>query len=88
MQLLLREGFSNAQIAISWTDAVGGLAVAPQRCLRVEIRKIGECACGKETLAHVSNGTLNAAFLFGTRGRSGRFEWAALRPVPDVCLSL
>ena len=88
LQLFVLKGFSNAQLAIGRADAVGGLAVAPQRCLRVEIRKIGECACGKETLAHVSNGTLNAAFLFGTRGRSGRFEWAALRPVPDVCLSL
>jgi hypothetical protein len=63
LQLLVREGFSNAQLAIGWTDAVGGLPVAPQRCLRVEIGEIGECASSEKTLAHVSNGTLNAAIL-------------------------
>jgi hypothetical protein len=45
LQLLVLEGLSNA-LAIGRANAVGGLAVAPQRRLRVEIGKIGECAPG------------------------------------------
>jgi hypothetical protein len=72
LQLLVREGLSNAQLAIGWTDAVGGLLVAPQRCLRVQIGEIGECARGKETLAQVANGALDAAFLIAACRCAGR----------------
>ena len=42
LQLFVLKGFSNAQVAIGRADAVGSLAVAPQRDLRVEIGKAGK----------------------------------------------
>jgi hypothetical protein len=71
LQLLVLKGLSNAELAIGRANAVASLVVAPQRCLRVEIGKIGECACGKEAVTHVANGTLDAALLIAARRCDG-----------------
>ena len=71
LQLLVLKGLSNAELAIGRANAVASLVVAPQRCLRVEIGKIGECACGKDAVTHVANGTLDAALLIAARRCDG-----------------
>src|ERR1035441_7767743 len=71
LQLLVLKGLSNAELAIGRANAVASLVVAPQRCLRVEIAKLGECACGKDAVTHVANGTLDAALLIAARRCDG-----------------
>src|SRR5450631_166331 len=89
LQLFVLKGFSNAQLAIGRADAVGGLAVAPQRDLRVEIGEAGKGARGKEAVTHVANGTLDAAFLITARRCDGaRFVAVMLRELHQCRIKL
>src|SRR5215467_8084947 len=59
----LGEGFANRDLLFFGTRPIGRDAVTPVLGLAIEIIEIAELARGEEAVAHITDGTLDAALL-------------------------
>lgn len=68
----LGEHLAYAPGAVFGAGAFGGDALAPAGCLQVQIAEVGEAARGKEAVADMTDGPLDAPFFIAAGHATGR----------------